>query len=659
MPGKEFKRKLTMFRYCLKLSSRKPRLLFKLARLQAGIWRGRIPPFREVEIATTYDCNLSCTHCSCETLKGCGKALSLDDYRRLGQECKKHGVPIVAFTGGEPLVDTRLAEIIRYFNPQDTIIAVTTNGTLLDGEKLKGLIDAGLDTLTVSLDSPHAETHDKFRNSKGSFEKAVQAIKTAVAAGIDTTIIMTVHHENIHGDFPDMIDFAQKLGVKLHVSLAAPSGKWATDENMRKYALTGKDTDFLESMRKRYSFIRRDLDGNYCTKGCPAGTERICLTPDGEVMPCTKIHVSFGNIRENTLYEIRERILGHTEFSEIPGWCIAAEDRNFIGSYMRKSFDRKKSLVPEEEFFGGQKKIMRENTIDEACILCGENSYETMGKPVKDYEYRIPGQYTVIKCTSCGLVRQQKVPGYGELEKYYPKDYHAHQPCEKNLLTGIKKILYLRRVRRIMSLVGPKARILDVGCGNCTLLKTIRKMGDYELHGLDIKKLDVDYEKQGIDFREGNLEEMDYEKDYFDLVSMDNVIEHVPNPRTFLEKTSRIMSSGGHIVGTTPNISSIEHVLFGRYWGLYHIPRHTYFFTPKTLRGLLESTGFANVKYPPNMVGGYAISLQNYLRRNQEKTRQYKKARYFPIISLATSPLSLLASLAGKNSTLDFTARKK
>lgn len=349
---KNWKRKFKQVKYCLKISRRKPLALLKLGQIQLMLLAGHKPLFREVEIATTYSCNLNCVHCSSETLKDhTAKPMNMDDYLKVALECKRYHVPLVAFTGGEPLIDDRLEDIIRLFDPKSTLIALTTNGTLLDKEKIRSLRKTGVDALTISLDSPDPTVHDEFRGIKGAFDKSINAIKQAKKAGMDVTIIATIHHLNIHSNLLKMVELSRKLGAGLHVSLAAPAGNWANEEDYRKYGLTENDSFFLEEMIKKFACIRRDLDGNYMERGCPAASERICLTPSGEVLPCTKIHVSFGNVKHESLYAIRKKMMRHHEFSETRGLCIAAEDRVFIEKHMQRCFNLKKTLVSESEFF--------------------------------------------------------------------------------------------------------------------------------------------------------------------------------------------------------------------------------------------------------------------------------------------------------------------
>ena len=341
--------KITMIKTILK--TKKPLLVFKLIKIYIGMCLGNKPLFRIVEIATTYKCNLKCKHCSAYTLKNDQQNLTLEDYRKLGIECKKHNVPCVSFTGGEPLVDKRIEEIINCFNPKETIIAIMTNGVLLTREKLINFKSIGVDAVYISIDSINYKVHDSFRNSKGAFGKSLNAIKVANEIGLEAVIIYTLSHTNIN-NFLKIVDFAKKLNVKLHISLASPSGKWANNESYKKYALTKKDISFLEELRKEYSFIRRDLDGSYTKLGCPAGTERFCLTPSGEVMPCTKIHVSFGNVKKDSILTIRRRMDKYKILTDSPPICICAESKDFIKNHMDRCFNMKKTLLTEEEFFG-------------------------------------------------------------------------------------------------------------------------------------------------------------------------------------------------------------------------------------------------------------------------------------------------------------------
>ncbi len=337
----------------LTLFNNKPRLIIKLLRLKLNLLRGETPPFRHIEVVANFSCNLNCEHCSAKTLKNQQPQLSIKDYRKIGLACKKHNVPVVSFTGGDPLVNPKIEEIIKCFHPKETIIGITTNGMLATKKKLKKLKKIGVDTLLISIDSPKSRIHDLFRGKKGSFKKAVEAVVNSKKNGIHPIIITTVHHQNLRrkDGFLGMIELAQKLGVSLHISLAAPVGKWASKESCRQFLLTEEDRHYLKGLRKKYQFIRRDFDSNYKIKGCPAGTERFVILPDGEILACTKIHVSFGNIKKSSMMAIRNKIVKHWYFKETLPRCLCAESDEFIGEYMSKCFNRNNMPITESEFF--------------------------------------------------------------------------------------------------------------------------------------------------------------------------------------------------------------------------------------------------------------------------------------------------------------------
>ena len=337
----------------LVLSSRKPHLLWKLFKIKMGLMSGVIPPFRHIEVVTTLDCNLNCKHCSAKTLKGNKPYLTLKDYQKIGEECKQHNVPVVSLTGGEPFCDPRLEEIIKCFNPHETLIGITTNGTFANEKKIRRLKRIGLDSMLVSIDSPNPVVHDSFRNKKGAFKKAMETIEIARKLGIEIIIITTVHHHNIRSKdgLVGMIGLTKKLRVLLHVSLAAPVGEWANEGSCRKFLLTKDDQEYLWQLIAKYPFIRRDFDSNYTIKGCPAGTERFVVLPDGEVLVCTKIHVSFGNIREDSMLAIRERMMRYKIFRETLPCCLCAESTEFINKYMKNCFGKENLPIREKDFF--------------------------------------------------------------------------------------------------------------------------------------------------------------------------------------------------------------------------------------------------------------------------------------------------------------------
>jgi len=277
--------------------------------------------------------------------------LTLADYKKVAEQCKQYKVPMISFTGGEPLTEPRLEEIISLFDTKSTLMSCTTNGTLLTEERARRLKSLGLDSFVISLDGPDPETNDPIRG-KGTYKKVMESIKIAKSYDFIVMIIHTLSHQSIaSGNFNKLLNLAESLDIPIHVSLASPTGNWSTEEAMKDFILTKEDIDYLWKCQEKYSFLRRDLDGNYRGTGCPAGTERFVISPTGEVMPCTKIQASFGNIKTESMIDIREKMAKIELFSSSPKMCLPAEHDIFLKTYLPRVFNKKDLPIPYEEFF--------------------------------------------------------------------------------------------------------------------------------------------------------------------------------------------------------------------------------------------------------------------------------------------------------------------
>jgi MoaA/NifB/PqqE/SkfB family radical SAM enzyme len=322
------------------LKRRKPRLVLKLAsiNLNAFLFR-RFPPFRQIEIQVTFGCNLNCIHCSAANFRPPQDLLTLSDYKNIAAQCRQHKVPMVSFTGGEPLFDTRLEDIISLFDTRSTLMSCTTNGTLLTDARAKRLKALGLDSFVISLDGPDPESNDPIRG-KGTYKKIMESIKIAKSHNFIVMIIHTLSHQSIAtGNFDKLLGLARSLDIPIHVSLASPTGNWSSEEALKDFILTKDDIDYLWKCQR---------------EGCPAGTERFVISPVGDVMPCTKIQASFGNIRTESMFDIRQKMAKIDLFSSNPKMCLPAEHEGFLKTYLPRVYMKKDLPIPYKEFFSGK-----------------------------------------------------------------------------------------------------------------------------------------------------------------------------------------------------------------------------------------------------------------------------------------------------------------
>ena len=135
-------------------------------------------------------------------------------------------------------------------------------------------------------------------------------------------------------------------------------------------------------------------------------------------------------------------------------------------------------------------------------------------------------------------------------------------------------------------------RLLDVGCGNGVFLDVMRQLG-WEVTGVDPDgaAVTVARQKLGLQVFEGSLEEAGLPGGHFDAITMNHVIEHVPDPIGTLRECHRVLRPGGRLVVATPNISSLGRRLFDDAWVLWDPPRHLHLFSQSALRACAELAG--------------------------------------------------------------------
>jgi 2-polyprenyl-3-methyl-5-hydroxy-6-metoxy-1,4-benzoquinol methylase len=201
------------------------------------------------------------------------------------------------------------------------------------------------------------------------------------------------------------------------------------------------------------------------------------------------------------------------------------------------------------------------------------------------------------KCTHCGLVYQSPRPVFRDLRKRYSDEYFDYEFNNQDNFFNLMK-LGLKDVRfDSFNHNGNGSRnFLDIGCATGLLLNYVREKG-WSTKGVEICKPSVEYARKrfGLDIFLGTLEEAAFPSDSFEVVHFSHVIEHVPYPKKMLIEIRRILKPDGHIIVTTPNIAG-GHALFARASWRSLIPDHIYLFSQKTLRKLLELSGYRVVK---------------------------------------------------------------
>ena len=122
------------------------------------------------------------------------------------------GVPLILFTGGEPLMREDIWELAQHAGKKGIKMALSTNGTLITPEIARRIKENGIEYAGISLDGATAETHDRFRNSPGAFMRTVAAFAACHEAGLRCGVRVTLTKENC-GELEELVDLAFSLGA--------------------------------------------------------------------------------------------------------------------------------------------------------------------------------------------------------------------------------------------------------------------------------------------------------------------------------------------------------------------------------------------------------------------------------------------------------------
>jgi radical SAM protein with 4Fe4S-binding SPASM domain len=319
----------------------------------------------------TKGCNLRCVHCRA-TATELSSTLDLPTNKALNiiKQVSQLSLPILVLSGGEPLFRHDIFELARYAREGGLRVALATNGTLVNQEIARRIVDAGVRRVAISLDGADAATHDAFRGIPGAFDRALEGLRNLKELGMSVQINMTIARHNAH-QLPAVLELARRLGADaLHTFLLVPVGcgvniaeeqmvpadeyekilNWFYDR-AQEGGIELKATcapHYFRVVRQRRAAERRaasqaasvpsrdrhdigptemTMPGTTgialhprpgypsaphpdsmqaMTKGCLAGTGVCFISYQGEVYPCGYLPVLAGNLHQQTLAEIWE-----------------------------------------------------------------------------------------------------------------------------------------------------------------------------------------------------------------------------------------------------------------------------------------------------------------------------------------------------------------
>ena len=195
----------------------------------------------------------------------------------------------------------------------------------------------------------------------------------------------------------------------------------------------------------------------------------------------------------------------------------------------------------------------------------------------------------IIRCKTCGLIYVGTMREQDDLKNHYSEEYF--EPYFKAEQLYLKK-RFSKRLREIRQYVDA-GMLLDVGCGAGFFLKLAADNG-FRTKGVELSQYAADYARttMGLDVFHGELADAQFEPEQFDVVTLWHVIEHVHDPKRFLQRINKLLKPGGFLALEVPNIGSIGARIAGMDWEMLAPREHFYYFTKATIIRLLRDAGF-------------------------------------------------------------------
>lgn len=306
---------------------------------------------------TTKKCNLSCKHCYRESGPDVTSENELDTSqgKKLIDQIREAGFKILILSGGEPLLRDDIFDLAYYAHSNGLRPALGSNGMMISSKIADKIFSSGISVVSISLDSASKSYHDDFRNSHGSWNKAVNGIKNSIDAGLKVQINTTLTENNFE-QFEDVVDMATNLGVgAVHPFFLVPTGRGVNIEQdslkrdkyfqMIKMVMKmqdGTDLELKPTCAPQFIPISEEMGiKTRFTRGCIAGIHYCCILPNGDVHICPYLPVKTGNVIDkpfNKIWSENEVFKKLRNFSEYKGQCGGCSNLNICGGCRARAY---------------------------------------------------------------------------------------------------------------------------------------------------------------------------------------------------------------------------------------------------------------------------------------------------------------------------------
>ncbi len=353
---------------------------------------------------STAGCNLECIHCRRITVADqlLPQDLKTQEVFAMIDNIASFGRPIFVLSGGEPLFRPDIYDIARHAADAGLIVALATNGTLIDAATAQKIKEAGIRRVSISFDGADAATHDVFRGPC-AFDRAMRGMGHLRDVGVPYQINTTVASHNVH-QMEETLALAKEIGaVALHLFLLVPVGcgveiaddkqitpaqyeevlNWMYDAEMEggielkatcaphyfriaRQRMAEDRRNGIERKRPDSMHRQKHAGGghpgghpggrhamNAMTKGCLAGTGVSFISHRGEVFPCGYLPMEAGNVRAQpfqTIWEDSTLFAQLRDSDLLGGKCGVCEFKNLCSGCRARAYGMTGDFLGEEPF---------------------------------------------------------------------------------------------------------------------------------------------------------------------------------------------------------------------------------------------------------------------------------------------------------------------
>jgi heme b synthase len=334
---------------------------------------------RLVAWEVTRACNLACVHCraAAVTQPDPGQLTTAEGFKLIDQIADLGQETILILTGGEPMMRGDIFDLAARATEKGLRAVMAPNGTLITPETAIRMKESGIQRISVSIDGATPEDHDRFRGVKGAFERLMEGLGYARAAGLDFQVNTTVTRQNL-----PQIQLIQDLVVGLgavahHIFLLVPTGRGRDlagevisareYEDVLSWFYTRRDQvpvqlkatcapHYHRILRqkaheegKKVDFQTFGLDA--VSRGCLGGQGFVFVSHTGQVQPCGYLDLDCGQLREKDFGDIYQNspiFLDLRDQGRYKGKCGVCEYWKVCGGCRARAFEATGDYLAEE-----------------------------------------------------------------------------------------------------------------------------------------------------------------------------------------------------------------------------------------------------------------------------------------------------------------------